>query len=280
MKWLFVLGLALIVFGGAAYFGYSLFLKPDIRVRQEKSGEIPLQPPPDVSLPEFQAAAQMRQEGKLAEARAALSTFIQKYPTGLHSDEAKDLLGEVNVQILLSNYPSPEKQEYIVKKGDVLATIARKMKSTPELIMRTNGLDSTMLHIGERLYISHPEFAMFIQRKPKVVTLANHGAFFKRYHILEYKMPARQTAKINTRIAEILAWRGGKRVGFGSKEYIGSTRWVRLSAPGYLIYSVPDSMHPAGDASPPPEGLGLPAADVEELSGLVNSKTTVTITDQ
>ncbi|MEY2481389.1 MAG: hypothetical protein QOI04_2316 [Verrucomicrobiota bacterium] len=279
MKWLFVLGLALIVFGGAAYFGYNLFLKPDIKVRQEKSGEVPVQTMPDVGLPEFQAAAQLRQEGKLNEARAALSTFIQKYPTGTHSEEAKDLLGEIDVQILLSNYPSPEKQEYIVKKGDVLATIARKMKSTPEIIMRTNGMERTMLHIGERLFISHPEFTMIVQRKAKAVTLLDHSAFFKRYHVLEVKLPSRQSAKINTRIAEIMAWRGGKRVGFGSKEYPGSTRWVRLSAPGYLIYSVPDSMHPASDAAPPAEGLGLAASDVEELSGLVNSKTTVTITD-
>ena len=153
------------------------------------------------------------------------------------------------------------------------------MKSTPELIMRTNGLERTMLHIGERLYISHPEFVMVIQRKPKSITLLDHGAFFKRYHILEVKLPARQSPKINTRVAEIMAWRGGKRVGFGSKEYAGSTRWVRLSAAAYLIYSVPDSMHPPTDVAQPPEGLGLAASDVEELSGLVNSKTTVTITD-
>ena len=44
----------------------------------------------DVSLPEFQAAAQLRQETKLAEAREALIAFIQKYPTGPHLEEAKE----------------------------------------------------------------------------------------------------------------------------------------------------------------------------------------------
>ena len=39
------------------------------------------------------------------------------------------------------------------------------MKTTPELIMRTNNMNSTMLRIGERLLISHPDFSMFIQRK-------------------------------------------------------------------------------------------------------------------
>ncbi len=52
--------------------------------------------------------------------------FLQKYPSGLHVEEAKDLLGDVNTEILLSNYRSPEKQEYIVRSGDVLAKIANQ----------------------------------------------------------------------------------------------------------------------------------------------------------
>jgi hypothetical protein len=148
MKWLFVLFLALVIFGGAAFFSYRLFFKQEIAVRQEQRGEVRPEPTPDISLPEFQEAAKLRQEGKLAEARDALIAFIQKYPVGLHVEEAKDLLGETNVDILLSRTPSPEKQEYIVKSGDVLARVARKVKSTPELIMRMNNLSGTMLDFG------------------------------------------------------------------------------------------------------------------------------------
>ncbi|HZA37722.1 MAG TPA: hypothetical protein VE486_01135, partial [Candidatus Baltobacteraceae bacterium] len=71
-----------------------------------------------------------------------------------------------------------------------------------------------------------------------------------------------------------------KRVGLGSKEYIGSTRWIRFAgAPAYTLYSTPDAAHPNLDQPPPPSGLGLAASDVEELSGLVNNGTSVTITD-
>ena len=83
----------------------------------------------------------------------------------------------MNMDILLSNYPSPEKQEYIVKPGDVLARVAMKTKTTPELIMRTNNLSGTMLHIGERLLISHPDFSLFIQRKAQTVTAARQRKF-------------------------------------------------------------------------------------------------------
>ena len=276
MKWLFALLLAVAIFGGAAYFGYDLFVKPEQAMREEKTAEVSATPGPDFSLLEFQAAAKLRQDGKLAETRDALTVLLQKYPNGQHAEEAKDLLGEVNMQILLSDYPSPEKQTYIVKKGDVIARVARQTQTTPELIMRMNSLDSTMLRIGERLMISHPDFGLFIQRKAQTVVLLNHGQFCKRYRVLTVKLAAGKTApRVTTKVAEIMAWRNNKRVGLGTREYRESTRWIRLAAPGYTLFVEP----PTVDVVPPPLGLGLAANDMEELSSLVNAKTAVTITD-
>jgi hypothetical protein len=77
-----------------------------------------------------------------------------------------------------------------------------------------------------------------------------------------------------------MAWKDGKRVGVGSKEYLSSTRWIRFAgAAGYTLYSVPDSAHPNLDQPPPPVGLGLAASDLEELSSLVKNGIAVTITD-
>ena len=279
MKWLFLLLLAVVIFGGAAFFSYDLFVKPERKIQQEKSGEIPVEPIPDVGLADFQAAGKLRQEGKLIEARDALMGYMQKFPTGQHIEEAKDLLGQVNTEMLFTDYRSPEKQEYVVRSGDVLAKIANKTKTTPELIMRTNNLTNSMLRVGQRLLISHPDFSLFIQRKAQTVILLNHGQFFKRYHVRAVRLSAKQPPRINTRVAEVLAWKGGKRVGFGTKEWVGSTRWIRLNQPGYFLFAVPDAGRRDESNQPPPPGLGLQASDTEELSSLVNSKTTVTITD-
>jgi LysM repeat protein len=279
MKWLFLLLLAVIIFGGAAFFSYDLFVKPERKIQQEKSGEIPVEPIPDVSLPDFQAAARLRQEGKLLETRDALLAYLQKFPTGMHIEEAKDLLGQVNTEMLFTDYRSPEKQEYIVKSGDVLAKIANKMKTTPELIVRTNNLTNSMLRVGQHLLISRPDFAVFVQRKAQTVILLNHGQFFKRYHVKAVRLSAKQAPRITTRIAEVMAWKGGKRVGFGTKEWVGSTRWIRLAQPGYFLFAVPEPGQRDESNQPPPPGLGLAPADTEELSSLVNSKTAVTITD-
>ena len=278
MKWLFALLLAAAIFGGAALFSYKIFLRPEIVMREElKVGATP-RALPDLSLPEFQAAQKIKESGKLLEARATLTAFIQKYPSGTHVGEAQDLLGEVNTTILLSDFPSPEKEEYIVRSGDVLARIASKLKSTPELIMRTNNLSGTMLRIGQKLLVSRPVFSILLQREPKLLYLLDHDHFFKRYHILHEELPAKLATKITTRVAEIIAWKNGKRIGIGSPEFLNSTRWIRLATPGYVLYSQPDETHQVLDVPPPAEGIGLSATDVEELSSLVNTKTAVTIT--
>jgi LysM repeat protein len=274
MKWLFVLLLAIVIFGGAAFFSYNIFVKQEIAVRAEQRSDAAPQPTPDFGLTEFRAAQGLKENGKLTEAQSALTAFLERYPTGNHSEEAKDLLGEVNMSILLSRYPAPGKAEYTVKRGDVIARVAAKMKTTPDLIMRMNNMNSTMLHIGDRLMIAHPDFSLFVQRNERVVVLLDHGQFFKRYHVLNVKLLARQSPKINTRVAEIMAWKNGKRVGFGSKEYASSTRWVRLAATGYFLYAAA-----SGGAPPPPQGLQMEARDLVELSTLVNNKTPATITD-
>ena len=278
MKWLFVLFLAIIIFGGAYWFGANYVFKEDIQVAKEQRGEVTPEPRIDLSLPEFEAAAKLRQEGKIPEARAALATFVQKYPTSPSADAARDLLGEVNISIFLSRTPSPEKEEYVVKAGDVINKVAHKMKTTPELIMRMNNMSGTMLHIGEHLLISHPDFAIVVQRKQNLLTVLNHGGFFKQYHVRELKLPAKAPSRVSTKVVEVQAWRDGKRVGFGTKEFIGSTRWIRIASQSYTIYAVPDAAHQVVQPAPP-QGIGLAAADVEELSSLVNNKTPVTITD-
>jgi len=278
MKWIFALLLAVLIFGGAALFSYKIFVRPEIVMRAEKKLAATPIPTPDISLPEFQAAQKLKAEGKLTDARAALTALIQRYPGGPHVGEAQDLLGEVNISILLSDYPSPDKEEYIVRSGDVLARVAAKMKSTPELIMRTNNLSGTMLRIGQKLLISRPEFSILIQRNARLLYLLDRGQFFKRYRVREEKLPVNAPPKISTRVAEIMAFKNGKRIGIGSREFLESTRWIRLNLGGYVIYSLPDDSHQILDVPPPTTGIGLAASDVDELSSLVNPRTAVTVT--
>ena len=94
------------------------------------------------------------------------------------------------------------------------------------------------------------------------------------------QLTPKQPPRLSTRVAETMAWRDGKRVGFGTKEYLGSARWIRLAAPGYILFTQPSAGTPEpGGVPSPPNGFAMVQADVEELSGLVNARTAVTITD-
>ena len=91
MKWLFAFLLAVAIFGAAALFTYKIFIRPELVMRAERTSSATAVPTPDISLPEFQAAEKLRSDGKLTEARAALTAFIQTYPSGLHVGEAQPL---------------------------------------------------------------------------------------------------------------------------------------------------------------------------------------------
>ena len=103
--------------------------------------------------------------------------------------------------------------------------------------------------------------------------------FFKQYHVEEVKLPAKQLPRINTQVAEVMAWKDGKRVGFGSQ---GIRRQHALDPagrrPAICFTRCRRLASEIGSAAPAP-GLGIAASDAEELSGLVNSKTPVTITE-
>jgi hypothetical protein len=52
--------------------------------------------------------------------------------------------------------------------------------------------------------------------------LLDKGQFFKRYKVKSVKLGPKQSPRITTKVGEVFAWRDGKRVGFGTKEYVGS----------------------------------------------------------
>src|SRR5207247_11424488 len=120
---------------------------------------------------------------------------------------------------------------------------------------------------------SRPAFSIFIQRKAQTVILLNHGQFFKRYHVKNVRLSAKQAPRITTRVAEVMAWKGGKRVGFGTREWVGSTRWIRLAQPGYFLFAVAEPGRRDESNQPPPPGLGLSMADMAELNRLGTRKT-------
>lgn len=289
-----VLALAAAVFGSAGYVIYDWFVIPQRELQAERAHfeAHPPTPPPDPSLGDFKKLAKLSEGGDLVAARQAYRDFLAGWPKSTMQDEVKDQLGEINTRIFFSKYPAPEKEEYVVKPGDSLNRIASRMKTSVELIMVVNQLDGTLINVGDRLMVTHPDFALLISQEDQTVTLFNKGEFFKRYRALEYKVPGKPMApNSKAKVTSAIALKGGRALAVGSKGYSESNRWIMTSAPNLTIYSVPEGV-PAPEETPakkeddhgaefsktdrPNHGIGLAADEMRNLSALVRSGTPIT----
>jgi LysM repeat protein len=275
IKVLIVLLLLLGIAGVAGYFIYDTHYKPKLQARAEAALPPPT-PPPDPALPQLKAAEKLKAEGKAVEARDALEKLIEQNPQSSLVDNARDIIGDINSDLFFSAVPTPDKEVYVVQKGDALAKIQRRFKATPELIMRTNNMtDPTKLQIGQQLLIPHVEFSVVIRRAGQKVVLMNHGKFFKQYKAVKWNAPAKGGAA-GAKVTETAAWKDGVRAAFGTKEFAAATsRWVMVSAPGFTIYGEPGET--AEKVDRPQGGIGVSPEDADELATLLSRGVPVTV---
>jgi LysM repeat protein len=290
LKALVIIFLTAAIFGGAYFATWKLYLKPQEALRAEKARG-PASPPPDPTLPEFNKQLTAQDTQTPLEAREKWTQFIERYPESSRIDEAKDYLGRLNIHIYLAPIPSPEKTVYVVKSGDVITIVAKKFKTTPELLMRANSMTGSMLRIGQKLMIPPSEFSITISRRQKRVTLLNKGKFFKQYAILAMPVPKGAAAnpkgptprppKIAAHVADRIAWVRGQRVNFTDKEYGAADYWVMIVPGGHSLYCEipPPPGAPAGAPPAHPIGGGylMAAPDVREMAALLKKNDPVTI---
>lgn len=281
-KALTIVFIAAIVFGGAAYYAYELFLRPAEDLKKEKlAPTTPL--PPDPALPDFKAAKQKLTDGDLLGAREALTRFVEQNPYSTLIDDARDLLGGINTDLFLSTKPAPEKQVYIVRPGDVLNKVARVTKTNPDLLLRANGLTTNLLRIDQRLFYTPADFSIAVSKKRKKVTLLNFGKFFKQYAIRTMpaagaKKGAVVPGKQHGKIVEKIAWGpSGGRVISTDPGYAQATFWISTTIPGHTFYSDPDPSTKQEPNKPPTGGIGIAPEAAAELAALLSKGNALTI---
>ena len=288
MKALFLIVLAIAIFGTGAYLTYEMFIVPKKALEAEKA-QPPPPPPPDPTVPEFDKAKAVRKTGKILEAREALTSFVERYPESSKIDEAKFLLGNINTDLYLSTRPAPEKEVYIVQRGDVINRVAGKLKVTPELLMRANNLEGTMLRIGQKLTVGPADFSLIISRKKDKVTVLNKGRFFKQYPILSWPpqhakkaLPAGQkappVAKQTGKVKDKVAYLDGQRVIYTDKGYWTAKFWIEINIAGCTLYPDPGPGVPDGPGVRPINGgISLDLEALTELGALLSKDDPVTL---
>lgn len=282
LKFLIVFVLAAAIFGTAGFFAYQLYIKPEKIERAEERALAEAPPPtpvPDYSIPAFEKVkAQVEKAGTSVESRDALRNFIAQYPKSTKLPAAKEMLGAINTQFVFTAMPGPDKVDYVVVAGDALVKVAGKTKSNAELILRANNLASIDLSIGQHLLIPDVAgFSLVLNREAKTLSLMNRGQLFKEYPLLAMDVPgALNREGAAATVKDKIAIKGSDRVAFGTKDYVGSERWIMLDAGNAVIRGRPDPGED-GQPAPLPAGIVVSQEDIEEIFPLVTRGTQVTI---
>ncbi len=258
----------------------------------EKHGNRAAQPPPEQTAPNpqqqnFRAICALASNKSLEEARQKGYALLAQTKDPALTASLETLLGQLNIELILSQARMPEKEEYVVRSGDSLARIARKFKTTVDLIKKSNALQRSMLHPGDRLRIFKGTFTLTISKSRNDLVVKVNDRFFKRYRVGTGKFGTTPTGTfvITEKIEQPPWWRpDGKMIPFGDKANVLGTRWMSLQATSTTNAARGYGLHGTWE----PETIGLQASagcvrllnsDVEELFLLVPTGTRVVITE-
>ncbi len=168
---------------------------------------------PDVDPGEktFQKAHEFIALGKLAEARDKLNTVVNIYPSSSSAPIARHIVGEMNLDDILSTTQMAGKQTHIVKRGDSFLGIAAHYKTTLDFMMLLNGLQELKnLVPGEELLVMPLEYRLLIEPQRKSISLWDGGRFICEYPIIHLEAAGKLTSQhttISSKIGQIDARR-------------------------------------------------------------------------
>jgi len=240
---------------------------------------------PDLGLREFQAAEDLLIDGELQAARDRLYYLMEFYPDSKVFPDAKRVVGEINLDLLLSRSPIAGKKEHVVKRGDLLSPIARKNRTSINYMMRAGGRTNSVIFPGDRLVVYPLNFKVRISLETQTITILTpeDGRFFKEYAIEQTNLPARLTPPVSTKIAEMVAWRDGRPISFESSHYFEANKWIRTGALGLFIRATGPPPRTTNEKGEPvaigatPVGVMVSRPDLEEMFAYLRTTNAVTL---
>lgn len=156
---------------------------PQLREETPESLEnIPLVKPGEIA---FERARELLATGQFEKAREKLEFLVGVYPSSTSAGEARRILGELNLDDLLSTEIMEGKTMYEVKPGDNFTRIAVRHETTLDCIMHMNGLQRMdKLYPGDELVLLPLRFNIKIDVARKLLSLYKEGRLLKSYNLL------------------------------------------------------------------------------------------------
>ncbi|MDB6140676.1 MAG: hypothetical protein JWO94_3748 [Verrucomicrobiaceae bacterium] len=280
LLFLITLGIVVGCFATALWI-YQNVLLPEKQTQADiKQMQAPGRPPPDPGARRFENAVDQVRDAKLSEAREALYKLLQQFPKSSTCDEAKRILGEMNMDALCSLDTAGGKKDYIVQPHDALAAIASRNHTSLEAIARFNSLTTYNLQPGEHLFLIPLDFDMVLSASTGKLTLLQDGLFFKEYQALKVVLNAGTKVPSEMSIGNKSAILGSKTIAPVSADFMKAEKTiVAYKGPvtvGLVIHA-PPRPEPAGQTTStaplaPPPGSKSKTKDKSSPSPAPKSK--------
>ncbi len=99
-------------------------------------------------------------------------------------NEALDMLGKLNVELIFSNIPTPESKVYTVQSGDTLTIIGTKLNTPIGMLCRANQIsEDAKLRPNQTLKYTPKDFRLLVERSKCRAFLVDEQGIFKRYKV-------------------------------------------------------------------------------------------------
>ncbi len=236
---------------------------PQLGVVPEIPSGVALVKPGEIA---FDRARELLATGQFKEAREKLEFLVGVYPSSSRASEARRILGELNLDDLLSTEVMEGKVMYKVKSGDNFTRIAQSHDTTLDCIMHMNGLQRMdKLFPGDELVLLPLNFNIKIDIPRKLLSLYREGRLLKSYELLHAKtreVSGELRSKIGQKIGLLAS--GGSVSPVKFESYRNARKVLILDHRGLQLREGTDS-----DQEEVSRGFFLSGADIEELALLL-----------
>jgi LysM repeat protein len=242
----------------------------------------------DPGEPLFKKASNLLALGHLDPARENLTTIINVFPSSAHAAEARRIVGEMNLDEILSTTHRAGKQIHTVKRGDSYLAIASKYQTTLDAILYLNGMTRLKtLQPGAELVVMPLNYRLLIEPASMALSLWDGGRFVCQYPIVHHGGLAKlasQNLTIQAKSGQLdgRAIRQAAPPAKGAKTAAGADPPAPAAAPEPPRKSLQLNRHALRITSFSPEekdnpGVFLAPEDMEELFLLTRTGNTVEI---
>ena len=231
---------------------------------------------PKVLLAEAERA---RVEGRYLEAKPLYQQLLQQAPPAEVAAAVQKGLSEVNIKLIFSSVLGPNSETYVIVKGDTLSKIAKKNRTTVELLKVSNGLTGDRIRVSQRLKVSKSKFNVVVDKSQNTLTLKDGEEVLKVYRCATGREGITPVGnfKIANRIVDPPWYSPNGLIPSGDPRNQLGSRWLGFDTPGYGIHGTTD---PDSIGKPVTHGcVRLTNGDVEELFVMLPEGSPVSIVE-